>query len=115
MPGANEELRQVSIGVSTADAESVQLFYQFGDLLVRYADWQEQEQEKKFFDVLAFRWQEFDNDAPRDDASYEVQNSSWLLAQAKAQEVAPEGYVHLRVCFNKQGVLDVISFQPQIG
>lgn len=115
MTSTTEELREVNIGTSTADADSVQLFYQFGDLLVRYTDWKEQEQEKKFFDVLAFRWQEFDNDAPRNDAAYEVLNSSWLLAQAKAQDVTPEAYVHLRVCFNENGVLDVISFQPRTG
>jgi hypothetical protein len=115
MTNTNEELRQVDIGVLTADADSVQLLYQFGDLLVRYTDWKEQEQEKKFFDVLAFCWQEFDNNAPRNDVAYEVLNSSWLRTQAKAQDVTPEGYVHLRVCFNQNGVLDVISFHPKFG
>ena len=59
-----EKLEGVDIGVSAADAENVELLYQFGDLLLRYRDWEEQECEKKFFDVLAFRWEEFTNQAP---------------------------------------------------
>jgi hypothetical protein len=108
---AKEELLAIDVGVSSADAETVQLFYQFGDLLVLYKDWKEQEQEKRFFDVLAFRWQEFEDDAPRNDAAYEVVNSGWLASQAKAQDVAPEPYIHLRICFNGNGVLDVISLK----
>lgn len=108
MPYAHEGLREIDIGVSLADAESVQLLYRFGDLVVRYTDWQENEQEKKFHDVLAFRWQEFDNDAPRNDTSYEVVNSSWLAAQARAHEVDPTYYIHVRACFNENGVLDVL-------
>ena len=107
----SEELRETNIGVSSADAESVQLLYQFGDLVVRYIDWKEQEREHKFFDVLAFRWQEFEDLEPRNDATYEVLNSNWLISQAKAQEAAPSDYVHHRVCFNGNGVLDVISLK----
>lgn len=110
----NEELHAIDIGVSSADAESVQLHYQFGDLLIRYNDWQEREREKKFFDVLAFRWQEFDDDAPRNDASYEVLHSQWLNAQAKAQEVNADAYVHHRICFNNNGVLDVVSLRNDV-
>lgn len=105
----NDSLRQIDLGFSPADAESVELLYQFGDLLVRYKDGREIEQEKKFHDVLAFKWQAFDDDAPRNDVSYEVQNSQWLKSQAKVQEVPPEGYVHYRICFNENGVLDVLA------
>lgn len=110
--GIQEELRETDIGVSAADAESVQLFYQFGDLMLHYIDWKEQEREHKFYDVISFRWQEFEGQAPRNDVTYEVINSSWLISQAKAQEVCPNDYLHHRICFNGNGVLDVISLKP---
>ncbi|PWF39108.1 hypothetical protein [Massilia glaciei] len=106
-----ERLEGVDIGVSAADAENVELLYRFGDLLLRYRDWMEQECEKKFLDVLAFRWEEFTNQAPRDDSSFEVVNSTWLTVQAKAQEVEPSDYIHYRICFNGNGVLDVIMLR----
>lgn len=106
-----ERLEGVDIGVSAADAENVELLYRFGDLLLRYRDWEEQEREKKFFDVLAFRWKEFANQAPRDDSSFEIVNSTWLTVQAKAQEVEPSDYIHYRICFNGNGVLDVIMLR----
>lgn len=106
-----EQLHDIDIGLSTADAENVQLIYQFGDLLLRYTDWKEQECEKKFNDVLAFRWEEFTDHAPRDDCSFEIINSAWLVAQARAQEVDPCNYIHYRICFNCNGVLDVITLR----
>ncbi len=107
----DEVLRVIDLGIASADAECVQLLYQFGDLLVRYTDWQELEREKKFHDVLAFRWQEFTDEAPRNDASYEVENSGWLSLQATAQEVKSDNYAHFRICFNQSGVLDVLALR----
>ena len=91
---AEEELQYIDIGMATADAGSVQLLYQSGDLLLRYKDWQDQACEKKFYSVLAFRWEEFTDQAPRDDLSFQVINSTWLTAQAKIQEVTPSNYIH---------------------
>ena len=107
----SEVLRMVDLGIVSADAESVQLLYQFGDLFLRYTDWQKVEREKKFHDVLAFRWQEFTDDAPRNDVSYEVENSGWLALQATAQEVESANYAHFRICFNQNGVLDVLALR----
>ena len=58
------------IGVRTADAERVELQYRAGCLRLVYVDWQEQQCEAVFKEVLAFRWQEQDEESlPRDDAT----------------------------------------------
>lgn len=100
-----------NLGVSTADAEQVQLRYERGDLIVSFLDWQEQSCELVFQDSLAFRWQEFD-DAKldiRDDTTYEVVDSEWLSRQAHLQAVDCAQYAHYKLCFNASGSLDVLA------
>jgi len=98
----------VDIGVHTADAEDVALQFSSGDLILTFVDWQEQPRRAVFPDVLAFRWQEFDENDIRDDVVYEVTDSDWLARQAKLQAVKAEGYVHYKLCFNACGTLDVL-------
>jgi len=104
-------MKIVELGMSPADAESVQLSYRFGDLYVRFTSWDEKDVEAKFYDVLAFSWQEFDFDQLRKNVCYEVSDSSWLASQAKLQELNPEDYIHYKVCFNANGVLDLITLR----
>lgn len=99
---------RVDIGVHTADAEDVAVQYSSGDLELTFVDWQEQPRRAVFADVLAFRWQEFDEEDIRDDVVYEVKNSDWLARQARIQAVEAEGYVHYKLCFNACGTLDVL-------
>lgn len=67
---------QVNIGVHTADAEDVAIQFSSGDLALTFVDWQKQPRRRVFGDVLAFRWQEFDEAGIRDDVVYEVEDSS---------------------------------------
>ena len=99
---------QVDIGLHTADAEEVAVQFSSGDLVLTFVDWQEQPRRKVFSDVLAFRWQEFDEEDIRDDVVYEVKDSDWLARQARLQGVETDGYVHYKLCFNACGTLDVI-------
>jgi hypothetical protein len=99
---------QVDIGVHTADAEDVAVQFSSGDFVLTFVDWQEQPRRKVFGDVLAFRWQEFDEEGIRDDVVYEVRDSDWLARQARLQAVEAEGYAHYKLCFNACGTLDVL-------
>jgi hypothetical protein len=101
-------LVQVDIGVHTADAEDVQVHFSSGELVLSFVDWQEQPRRKVFADVLAFRWQEFDEESIRDDVVYEVERSDWLARQARLQGVPGDDYVHYKLCFNACGMLDVL-------
>ncbi len=106
--GSGNSLVQVDIGVHTADAEDVAVQFSSGDLVLTCVDWQEQPRRTVFVDVLAFRWQEFDEEGIRDDVVYEVHDSDWLARQAKLQAVEVEAYVHYKLCFNACGTLDVL-------
>jgi hypothetical protein len=99
------------LGVSTADGEDVQLQFTRGDLSLRFLDWQEQPRELVFHDVIAFRWQEFDESALniRDDTTYEVIDSEWLQRQAQLQAVDVDQYAHYILCFNACRNLDVLA------
>jgi hypothetical protein len=99
---------EIDLGVSTADAEDVAVQFSRGELVLTFVDWKEQRRRLAFADVLAFRWQELDDETPRDDVAYEVRDSSWLARQAKLQAVEPESYVHYKLCFNACGSLDVL-------
>lgn len=99
---------QCPLGFSTADAEQVRLRFDQSDLILSFRDWQEIEREFTFKEVLAFRWQEFDESNIRDDTTYEVLDSPWLTRQAKLQVVAPAEFAHYAICFNACGVLDVL-------
>ncbi len=99
---------QVDIGVHTADAEDVAVQFTKGDLVLTYVDWQERPRRKEFVGVLAFRWQEFDEEGIRDDVVYEVVNSDWLERQCELQAVRSSDHVHYKLCFNACGTLDVL-------
>lgn len=99
---------QVDIGVRTADAEKVAVQFSSGDLVLTFVDWREQPRRAVFTDVLAFRWQEFDEQGIRDDVVYEVEQSDWLARQTQLQGVPGAGYVHYKLCFNACGTLDVL-------
>ncbi len=99
---------QVDIGVHTADAEQVAIQFSEDALIVTYIDWQEQPQQKEFLEVLAFRWQEFDEGKMRDDVVYEVMDSPWLVRQCQLQGNPAVRYAHYTLCFNACGALDVL-------
>lgn len=103
-----EQLVERYVGVHTADAEAIELAFVRGDLVVRYVNWKEEPCVATFVDVLAFRWQEFESDAPRDDTTYEVLGSEWLQRQAQLQAVEASAHAHYRLCFNACGMLDVL-------
>lgn len=99
---------EIDIGVPTADAKDVALQFSRGELVLSFVDWREQPRRVTFAEVLAFRWQELDDDTPRDDVAYEVTDSDWLTRQTELQAVEPEGYIHYKLCFNACGCLDVL-------
>ena len=99
---------EADIGIHTADAENVSIQYVEGDVLLRYVDWQEKSRAFTFSEVLAFRWQEFDDQGIRDDMAYQVTDSPWLQRQCELQAEPTDHYVHYKLCFNACGVLDLI-------
>jgi hypothetical protein len=105
--------RPVDLGVSTADADAVELRFSRGDLHLRLVDWQEQRREIVFRAVLGFQWQEFDDaevgQELRNDTTYEVVESPWRVRQAELQGERADDYVHYKLCFNEVGVLDVLA------
>ena len=100
----------VDLGVQPADAEQVTLTFSdhARELVLAYVDWQAQPQRKLFAGVLAFRWQELDEDGVRDDQVYEVHDSPWLTRQAALHAVPCAEHIHYMLCFNACGVLDVL-------
>ena len=92
----------------TADAEEVAVQLSSRGLVLPFIDCQERPRRAVFTNVLAFRWQEFDEKDIRDDVVYEVRDSGWLAQQAKLQAVDVEGYVHHKLCFNACGTLDLL-------
>ena len=104
----NEQFQQINLGVTTADAENVELLFTGGSLSVRYVDWQEKPREAIFKETIAFSWQEQDSTGmPRNDVTYEVSNSEWFARQVSDQPNAARFHQY-RLCFNACGVLDVI-------
>jgi hypothetical protein len=99
---------EADLGVFTADAENVSLRFEAGELVLTYIDWQERPRCTSFRGVLAFRWQEFDEESIRDDASYEVVGSPWLERQCRLQSVPARDCAHYKLCFNACGTLDVL-------
>lgn len=97
------------LGFSTADADDVEIRYSKGDLSVSFRDWIERQQVIVFRDCLAFQWEEFDEGPLRDDICYEVRDSAWLARQAELHGVSADQFVHLKLCYNGHGVLDVLA------
>jgi hypothetical protein len=107
---------EANFGLSTADAEKVVTRFEDGDLQLSFKDWQEQPRSITFRNVLAYRWQELDDDAvPRDDTTFEALESPWLERQAKLQGVSAKEYAHYVLCFNACGVLDVLARRGSAG
>jgi hypothetical protein len=102
---------EVDLGVSTADAEKVDVHFGDGDLVLTFVDWQDAPRRLVFREVLAFRWQDFDETGIRDDTTYEVVESEWLARQAELQGVSMENYAHYKLCFNVLGTLDVLGLR----
>jgi hypothetical protein len=102
---------ETDLGISTADAEQIQLQFVNGELSLTFVDWQEHERKLVFQDVIAFKWQELDLSEfdIRDDTTYEVIDSVWLLRQAQLSEATTDQYAHYKLCFNAHGSLEVIS------
>jgi hypothetical protein len=102
---------QVHLGVTTADAEDVEIMFSNMELTLKFFDYQRKPCQLVFVDVLAFRWQELDDAPPdlRNDATYEVTESQWLERQAQCQAADSYNYKHYMLCFNACGVLDVLS------
>jgi hypothetical protein len=105
-----ESYRELAAGFSTADAEHLEVDYRDGDLKLRFVDWRDKSVSIRFPSAVAFRWQVAANlpSDIRDDESYEVLNSHWLaeLSQLGATEAQ---HRHYKLCFNAEGILDVIS------
>lgn len=98
-----------NLGVATADGENVNLRYDGNDLILAFTDWQERPQGLIFRDVLAFRWQELDEEGVQNDRTYEVVDSPWLQSQAVLQAVPASEFAHYTLCFNGSGVVDVLA------
>jgi len=105
---------QTDLGFSVADGEDVQVTFVNGDLRLQFVDWREQPIEYRFVEALAFRWSgQSTVDTPRDDATYEVQDSTWLREEVRRDGYdAPQEFVHTVLCFNAAKVLEVISRRP---
>jgi hypothetical protein len=104
---------EIDLGISTADADDVDVHFDSSDLVLSFIDWQEVHRQLVFHNVLAFRWQDFDETGIRDDTTYVVLESEWLAQQADLQRVkaAVENYAHYKLCFNAVGVLDVLGLR----
>jgi hypothetical protein len=99
------------LGFSVADGEAVTLSFEAGDLILRFKDWREQNIEHRFVEALAFRWAARPTvAAPRDDSTYEVRGSVWLLDELESEGYSgSEEFVHRVLRFNAAKVLEVIS------
>jgi hypothetical protein len=106
-----EILVNADLGFSVADGGAIALSFEAGDLVLRFKDWPEQTIRHRFVEALAFRWAARSTVAtPRDDSTYEVEGSAWLLDELKSEGYpAPEQFVHHVLCFNAAKVLEVIS------
>ncbi|MEQ9318968.1 MAG: hypothetical protein RIF41_07390 [Polyangiaceae bacterium] len=102
-------ISETNLGFSVADAEGVEVAFESGDVDLRFTDWRENPVFHKFVDVLAFRWGARPSvDTPRDDMTYEVSDSTWLAVEAENDGCSTDEIVHLVLCFNAVGVLEII-------
>ena len=105
------ELARTQLGFSVADGEAVEVSFANGDLILRFTDWREQSVEHRFVEALAFRWSARPTvETPRDDETYEVLASSWLLDEVRSDGYSTgDEFIHYVLCFNASKVLEVIS------
>ncbi len=106
---------QVDMGFSTADADDVRLSFDGADVLLECVDWQEAPQKCAFKEVLACRWgQHLGLDLPRDDCSYQIHDSDWLIREAKLAAVDQSAFAHYTLCFNAWGVFEVLARKKNV-
>ncbi len=100
----------VSLGFSTADGEHPVIHYAGGELRFRFTDWQGSPVEFVASGVLHFAWSdELFEPGLRDDSTYEVFDSP-LAGRLRECNAVPASTVlrHFKLCFNAQGVFDVV-------
>ena len=100
----------VQLGFSAADGEHVDVSFANGDVALRFVDWREQAVETRFLEALAFRWASRPSvETPRDDSTYEVVDSVWLLDEVRLESPAnPQDFAHYVLCFNAAKVLEIV-------
>ncbi len=104
---------KVNLGFSTADAESLRMEFDGSDLTVMCVDWQEKPVRTIFREVIAYRWgSDLGAEEIRDNETYRIEESPWLVREAQLAGVSPGSYVHYKLCFNSCGVVDV-AFRKQ--
>lgn len=103
-----EILVSADLGFSVADGEAITLSFDAGDLTLTFKDWREQSVQHRFVETLAFRWAARPTlVTPRDDSTYEVDGSVWLLDELELEGYsASEQFVHHVLCFNAAKVLE---------
>jgi hypothetical protein len=106
-----EVLVSADLGFQVADGDDVSLSFDGGDLILRFKDWREREVQHRFVETLAFRWASCPTlPAPRDDSTYEVQDSVWLNEEIRyGGYTSSTDFVHRVLCFNTAKVLEVLS------
>jgi len=112
-----EKATPLSPGFSTADAESVSLSLHKRNGILEFIDWHEQPIKVMLVDTIALKWQEADSCGPedRDDMSYEIMDSEWLMKHLSQHIIDPEkGYKHYKLCFNATGILEIICREMRV-
>jgi hypothetical protein len=104
------QIVEVDFGFSVADADTPEVRFAAGDLVLVFTDWRERTIEHRFVDALAFRWgTRPSHPTPRDDSAFEVLASEWLDAELRQEGgLAAEDHAHYILCFNATRALEVI-------
>jgi len=100
----------VSLGFSTADGEHPVIHYEGGELHFRFTNWQESPVEFVASGVLHFAWSdELFEQGLREDTTYEVFDSP-LVERLRDCNAVPSNTPlrYFKLCFNAQGVFDVV-------
>jgi hypothetical protein len=85
--------------------------------LLKFSDWQGQEFQVEFTEVIGFSWneEELEHKKMKDDCVYEVVNSA-LLEKHKAigNIYNASAHKHYKLCFNAHGILDIAFVQMKV-
>jgi len=103
----------INLGFVTADGESPIIHYDGGELRFRFTDWHESPVEFIASGVLHFAWTDelFEPDI-REDSTYEVLDSPLVAKYRQFNIVSADATLrHFKLCFNAQGVFDVVCEQ----
>lgn len=107
-----QQVRTISPGFSTADAEQPALSLNNQTLVVEFVDWKEEKVRVVFSDVYGLKWQSIEEllGAEPYDGSCEILNSEWLAEHVRQSCIDNHGgnHHHYRLNFNALGSLDVI-------